>query len=300
MSYVFYPDKRIGFLINAGAILLFSALGIFGLGAASREGVGLSFLFYMLPAFWAVAAVPMLAFRLYALWGATYTLERDGLRLRWGFRTEDIPITDIQWIRLGDDLEFRLPAPFLAWPGAVLGTRSVSGLPEVEYLADRRDNLIIVQTPKRIYVISPADPDEFLRFYRSQAELGSLTPLASQSIYPAFLLSRFWADIPARVLLMGGIALALTLFAWVSLAVSGRTQIALRLAALDVPVEFVPAVQLFLLPILNAFFLIIDLLAGLFLYRKQETQPLSYLLWGSSIVCSLLFIGALIFILRVP
>jgi len=299
MSYVFYPAKRLGLLIHTAAILIFSTLGVLSLVAASREQVGVSFLLYLLPAFLAVAVVPLLAYRLYALWGASYTLERDGLHLHWGLRSEDIPITEIQSVRQEDEMEYPLPTPLLAWPGAVLGTRRRSGLPEIEYLADRRAGLVAIQTPNRIFVISPADPHEFLLFYRSQAELGSLTPLAPQSVYPAFLLSRFWADLPARLLFISSLVLVLSLFAWASLAVSSRAQVALRLSETGAPVEFIPAIQLLLLPILNAFFLIIDGLLGLFLYRRQETQPLSYLVWGAGILCSLLFAGALVFILRV-
>ncbi len=300
MSYVFYPNKRLGALVNIGAILIFTGLGIFSLNAASREQVGLSFLLYTLPAFWAVVVVPVLAYRLYGLLGAAYTLERDGLRLHWGLRTEDIPITDIRWVCKESELEYRLPVPRLVWPGAVLGIRKLPELPEVEYLADRRRDLVIVQTSRRVYAISPVNPDEFLDSYRSQAELGSLTPLASQSIYPAFLLARYWADVPARALSISGIILALAMFAWVIVAVSGKRQVPLRLSEIGAPVEFVPSVQLLLLPILNSFFLVLDFLLGLFLYRHQETKSLSYLVWGAGIVCSLLFASAIFFILRIP
>jgi hypothetical protein len=52
-----------------------------------------------------------------------------------------------------------------------------------------------------------------------------------------------------------------------------------------------------LLPVLNTFIFLADLLLGLFFYRRTEAQPLAYLLWGSSILTALLFIAAVIFIL---
>ena len=42
-------------------------------------------------------------------------------------------------------------------------------------------------------------------------------------------------------------------------------------------VEFAPAVRLLLLPIINSAFFVADLALGMFLYRRIELRPLSYL-----------------------
>jgi hypothetical protein len=52
------------------------------------------------------------------------------------------------------------------------------------------------------------------------------------------------------------------------------------------------------LPVLNIFFLLVDLLAGLFYYRRSESRLIAYLLWISGVVTSLLFLGGTYFILR--
>jgi hypothetical protein len=57
-------------------------------------------------------------------------------------------------------------------------------------------------------------------------------------------------------------------------------------------------VQLLLLPVLNALCLGVDLLGGLFFYRKPESQVFAYVLWGSGVVTSLLFLIAVFFILK--
>jgi hypothetical protein len=183
-------------------------------------------------------------------------------------------------------------------PGAVLGVQTqVDGKP-VEFLAARDTDLAMVVTPDRTFAISPANRAEFLQTYRTLAEYGSLTPIQSISDYPTFLLSRSWADRPARILLITSAFLALILILWVSLSIPNHPQISLRLNMDGSPVELVPGIRLLLLPVLNTFFFITDLLLGLFFYRKADTKSLGYLMWASSALTSLLFCGAVYFILR--
>jgi hypothetical protein len=66
---------------------------------------------------WYPELILLLAYRLYALWTASYSLERDGVHLRWGFRSEDVPIDAVLWVRTDENLGMRLALPFFRWPG---------------------------------------------------------------------------------------------------------------------------------------------------------------------------------------
>ena len=63
------------------------------------------------------APLPLFTYRLYSLWRSTYVVARDGMRLRWGLRVEDIPISDILWVYRADEVEFSPSLPLLRWPG---------------------------------------------------------------------------------------------------------------------------------------------------------------------------------------
>ena len=102
-----------------------------------------------------------------------------------------------------------------------------------------------------------------------------------------------------RVLIIISSILALGLVLWVSLSIANHPMTALRLNSDGSPVELIPGIRLLLLPVLNTFFFIADLLLGLFFYRRADTQTLSYLMWASSALTSILFSGAIYFILRV-
>src|SRR5512140_1313505 len=209
----FLPPRRSGLAFNlAGLVVLAGAAGLVFLQVYQR-GSGTEFVFGLLLMILLALPLPLIAYRAYALFQAHYILERDGLRLRWGLRAEDIPLPEIEWVRPANELGFRLPLPFLQWPGAILGTRQVEGLGTVEFLAGDVNALLLVATPHKVYAISPADARGFLRSFRQIVELGSLTPIASYSVRPVAFAQQVWNDRLGRSLLLGGLLLSLLLFA---------------------------------------------------------------------------------------
>ncbi len=327
---LFRPGQQAGLAFQAAAAAAFSGFGAWAVWRALHTQPGPLFLLYLVPALLAVLFVPLLAYRFYALWRAYYIVSRDGLVLHWGLRTERLPVDQVLWVRRAEAAlpggnAPALPLPWLRWPGAVLGQRSLPpGGPleagQIEYLAGSARGLVLVATPQVIYAVSPADAAGFLETYRRCSELGSTTPLEAGSTYPTFLIARVWRTGAARALILAGLALNLALLAAVVAVVPTRSEIILGF--LDTA-EPVPAVRLMLLPLLSAFFFLVDFFLGLFFFRMggwgrepgppeaAESLPepegqadpalngpvLAYLLWGSSVLTALLFFAAVGFIL---
>lgn len=284
--------------MNSAGIFILSLTSILGLWQASLASIGPLFLFYLAPGLVALGMIPFLAYRLYALQNASYTVERDGIRLRWGLRLEDIPMTEIEWVYPAAELTMHPPLPRLYWPGAILGMRHIPGGGEIEYLAAQAENLLIIATSKRYYAISPMDAEGFLLSFQRFTEMGSLTPLAGRSVYPTIVFSQIWASPPARILLLAGAGLSLILLVSVSLVIPGREQIRLGFQPDGQPGDYAPAVRLFLLPVVNTFFFTADLVLGTFLFRRTEKRAFAYILWGSGALAPLLFLLAVMFLLR--
>lgn len=284
-------------MVHIICILISLAIGILGIWQVTRAQIGLAFLLYLIPVFIALVLVPLFGYRAYALWRAYYRIERDGILLSWGLREVIIPMDLINGIRPSDDMEVRLPLPLLRWPGAVLGSRNLPNGNQVEYLAAKSRQLILIFTSQKVYAISPAKPEEFMLAYLRFAELGSITPLTSRSVYPASLFRRVWGSLSARYLLLSGFVASLLLLVYVSLSVPARLRIPLGFLPDGSPSELVPSVRLLLLPILNTFFYLAVVLIGLYFYRSDERRAMAYLLWGSGLFAALLFIGAVGFIL---
>jgi hypothetical protein len=286
-------------ILHGSAAALLALLGSYGLWRASQAESGPAFLLFLLGALMAIAFLPVLIYRMSALQQARYILARDGISLYWGLRHEEIPINKVTWVGSTDQNRMVLAKPLIRIPGAVLGVKHQADGQAVEFIAARDTNLVVIVTSERLFAISPADQTEFLNTYRKLSEFGSLESIQPASIYPTFLLARSWADIPARVLLILSAVLALSLIIWVSLSIPNHPMTALRLNSNGSAVELVPGIRLLLLPVLNTFFFIADLLLGLLFYRRAETQSLGYLLWASSALTSILFLGAGYFILQV-
>jgi hypothetical protein len=297
-EFAFRPDRRMGLIFHIAGSLLFALASLFGLWQASQASIGLMFMLYLLPVLAAVIIVPILAYRVYALQTAVYILEREGIRVRWGLRSEDIPMDDVLWVHPADELSAPLPLPVLRWPGSVLGKRHLAGGGEVEFLAGNLRDMLYIATPGGGIAISPAAPDRFLETFQRFTEMGSLSPLPARSVYPAFLLARVWSSRLARVLLLTCILLGLALLVWVSLSIQGHSEMHLGFQPDGSPGDLVPAVRLMLLPILNSFFFLVALFLGMLFFRREDSRPMAYILWMVSVLTSLLFLLAVYFILK--
>ena len=273
-----------------------SALGFYYL---SRTDVGPNFVIFLLVGLIAFAPIPLFAYRAYALLRSQYILDRDSLELRWGLRDEDIPLTDIEWVRSVDDLTQPLGLPPLPMPGAILGLRRHPDLGIVEFIASNRKNLLLVATAKRVYAISPADPVEFTQTFARAVELGSLTPAQPKSIYPSFVIIQAWASGLTRYLWLAALFLNIGLFTWVSLLIPSFSRVALGFR-LDRSPDAVPSVQLIILPLVSAFLALAGWAAGLYFYRWEKQRILSLIIWLSCSLSSLLFLIAVLFIITTP
>jgi hypothetical protein len=98
-------------------------------------------------------------------------------------------------------------------------------------------------------------------------------------------------------LVLVGALLSLGLLIYVSISISSVAYVSLGVTPSGEPRTPIPSVRLTLLPVLNYFAYLVDLLLGFAFFRRVETQHLAYLLWGTSIFVSILFFAAVIFIL---
>jgi hypothetical protein len=293
---VFSPPRRRGLLLQIVVALILLSGAIIAFIQALQSQASPDFLARLLLSVLFFAPTPFLGYRSYALSRADYRLERDGLRLRWGFRSEDIPLPEIEWIRPASELATNLRLPWLHWPGSILGTRQVEGLGPIEFMASELGTLLLVATPERIFAISPAEPKAFLSAFQSLNELGSLAPLSAQSVYPTFVIGSLLEDRLARGLLIASLALAAGLLAWVSLIIPSHPVISLGFLPLGGAEAPGPGARLLLLPVINGIDLFIDLVLGFYFYRRPTRRLLAYFLWFTASFSALLFYLATWFI----
>jgi len=296
----FPPAKQFGLLLHVVLILVLVGASFWAFLNLTNAQVGPTFVIYLLIGILAFAPVPFLGYRAYALFKADYYIDRDSLAILWGLRIEDIPLTDIEWVRPASDLTNPISLPPFRLPGAVLGTRRHPDLGAVEFIASSARNLILIATSKHVFAISPRDAASLVRTFARATELGSLTPTEAKSVYPSFVITQAWESPIARFLWMTGLLLNLGLVGWVSFLIPSLSQVPFGFNTLGVPNETVPSVQLILLPLISALLFITGLLTGLYLYRWDRERPLAFVIWLSSALCALLFLVAVLFLVTTP
>lgn len=293
----FYPPKRTGTIFHILLMILFSAAGIWGIWGVSSVQMALQLLPYLALIILFLAAIPYLFYRLYGLHRAAYSLERGGITLRWGWRLETLPMSEIKWVLRIDDLEVPPQPPPLRWPGAVTGVRRFQRGPEVEFLASSVRNLVIIAARGRYYAISPIYQDEFISAYQNLTELGTITQLRGESIRPTLVISEVSNNRITLGLILAGGLLNISLLIWTLLVIPDRQSVSLGFSPQGIPHEPLESVRLILFPIITTTAYLANLVLGLFLYRNEENRGLAFILWGGNILIALLFHIALLLIL---
>lgn len=296
----FPPARRLGLLIHLILIALLASASIFGFGNLSQAQVGPQFVLFLLLGLLAAAPIPILVYRAYALLRADYYIDRDSLAMLWGLRVEDIPLTDIEWVRPASDLTNPLLLPRLRLPGAVLGTRRHPDLGLVEFIASSSRNLILIATAKRVFAISPQNAAGLVHTFARATEMGSLMPTEAKSVYPSFIITQAWESPVARFLWISGLLLNLGLIVWVGVLIPSLSQIPFGFDPFGVPTEATSSSQLILLPLVSALMFGVGLAAGLSFYRWDRQRPLAFVVWASSTLCAFLFLIAVLFLVSSP
>lgn len=296
----FPPSRRSGIALHVIFIIVLAATSAWGFWNLSNTQVGPSYVTYLLVALVTFVPIPIFGYRTYALLRADYYIDRDSLAILWGLRVEDIPLTDIEWVRPASDLSHPLALPPFRLPGAILGTRRHPDLGLVEFIASSSRNLILIATSKRVLAISPENPAALVQTFARATELGSLTPAEYKSVYPSFIITQAWESPVARFLWMSGLFLNLGLVVWVGILIPSLSQIPFGFNALGIPDEVAPSTQLILLPLISGFMYVVGIITGLYFYRWEEQRPLAYVVWIAGTICAVLFLLAVLFLVTTP
>lgn len=296
----FPPPKQRGLIVHGIVLLVLITAVVVGFLQLSSADVGPGFLTWLLVSLAAFAPIPFFAYRVFALYRAGYIIDRDRFAIHWGLRTEDIPLTDIEWMRPASDLTNPLALPALPLPGALLGIRRHPDLGIVEFIASDAKKLLLVATAKRVFVISPDHPAGLTQTFARFTELGSLAPTEAKSVYPSFIVAQAWESGVARYLWLSALFLNIGLFIWASLIIPATPQVALAAQTLGGALRTVPSSQLIILPVASLLLAVAGWIAGLYFYRWDRERILAFIVWGSSTFTSLLFLLAVLFIVTTP
>jgi hypothetical protein len=296
----YLPPRRNGQNLHILLLLVLAAMVATLSVLASRQPFGPTFTILIGLAVLVFIPIPILVYRLYSLARASYQLDRDELTLTWGFRIEQIPVSDIEWVRPLSGMPKPFPLPYFRLPGALLGSRRHPDLGQVEFMASDEESLLLVASSHKIFAISPENPAVFLQDLQHAIEMGSLSSALPKSVYPSFVVAQAWDSALARYLWLAGFFVNIGLLAWVSLTTPSLRQVSLGFLPSGAARPPSPALELILLPIVSIFFYLAGWGTGLMIYRREDRRPMAYILWASGLISSLLFLLAVLFIVITP
>lgn len=232
----------------------------------------------------------LIAYRIFTVLTTVYNLDRDYLEITWGLRRELIPMGELDWIHPITDFETPLPLGFTLLRGSYYTEKEISGLGKTLFVATLPEKMVLVKHEQRYLVISPENIESFMERYEQFSQMGSLQNVQAESENLKMLWQRVWADPWARRILTAG-AISLFLLVLTSLVVSLTKQ-----QIVWVSMEYVPAARAMLMAMIGLCFALVNTFTGLLLYLQDRVAAfLRNLLWGATVLLSLILIFALVF-----
>jgi hypothetical protein len=294
------PPRLTGLII--GSVLFVLLLGgiILGIFQLASGEIGPLLGLWTAMVILGIPILLLVSYRIYGLLTARYVLDRDGFYLYWGFSTEQVPLSAIEKFIDGEVLDARYgPRLGFWWPGCIVGQNEVEGIGEVEFFATTVAKYqVIIPVKGGGLAISPPDIDAFQQAFVDFVRLGSLEEISTKSYRPDFFSARLWADRSARILILVGLVLILSLLAYLASRIGSLPeQVPFGFDLLGQADTFVPPSQLLLLPIVGGIFWFLDLMVGVWLYRQDRDRTISLMIWMIGVMLAALLWGAVLHLL---
>ena len=280
-AFVYAPSRSKGILFLVPLCAGLIALEVYLLRHFDVTEVGLQFFLLLIALILIAIPLIFLLYRLYSLLFSSYRLERDGLHIQWGLRTEVIPLNAIEWIRSPQEMTEDVPWSVLPMPGAYLGTVTVDERLTYEFLASDTATMLFVGTPRSIYAISPQNPAAFLNGFERILQMGALTNVNWESTRPGSWLLEAWQDKPGRYSAILSLIILISLYIFVGMRFRVKDTISLTFSPLGEPLDELPSTNMLVIPMAATIIWGIGMVLGLLLFQKEENRRISELIWGA-------------------
>ena len=196
----FRPPRALGVIVGGALAAWAFILAVLCLSLALNANVELrSFLAYLVSAVLALLGVAFANWT-YALSTLTYSVGRDSLLIRWGFRRVIVPIDTIQRMIPGRTLD-ETKIDGLNWWGCHVGHADVKRVGYTLFYSTHSspDELLFVVTTDESYALTVLDQAAFAEEIQGRAALGTCDHQIQRSAATGIAAIPFWRDRVAGV-----------------------------------------------------------------------------------------------------
>ncbi len=211
-----------------------------------------------------------------------YQLNRNGLTIYWGVVRQRIPFEHIQQIVPAPERAGEMAFQGINLGGLRLGRGTLNGHgPLLLKGAGSLEQSLLVITPERAYLISPAEPARLQKAWADRQPLGP-TQQWHEDARPLWPFNTpLLGDQLAWSLIAGGVLLLIGLLGYISLNYPELpVTLPIHFDSLGRADRIAPKVFLFTLPAVGAIVWLTNFLLGSLIYRRERLG--AYLLWGST------------------
>jgi hypothetical protein len=291
----FIPPRRLGIVIGGLQLVVAMAAVVVGVYQLATAPISAWVILWVTLPLIGVPFMFLVSYRLYGLLTSRYRLNRDGFYLTWGMAVEQIPLAAITSIQPATEMVPNLkPSRGLWWQGCVVGRQEITGAGMIEFFATTGpQGMVIISAGDQMIAISPPNLENFQQVFIDATRMGSLERIPTFSQRPDFIFAHLWADTVARVLILIGLALPLLLLGYLAVRVPELPPLLpFGYEPSGAPGLLAPPGRLLLLPMISGLCWLVDLVVGVWLYRRIENRPLALAMWAVAVVVGGLFWGA--------
>jgi hypothetical protein len=241
--------------------------------------------------------IPAVVYRILLLLTAQYGITSTGaLHIRFGTRSEVIPIEEIEEIRSGGKISDGLRKAGPGWLETWQGRAAAEGEEAVDWIAtDRGSPLLLLVSKNRRWAISPSDPAAFARSVTDISAKGSLEKVESESTQPPPFILDILKTRFALASLAGGcfLIVALGVFLLAMLPTLPLSQ-PFRFNPSGLPSSLGDPTRLLILPFIGGAVWLLNAILGWRAWRTDQRLA-AYALWvGASAVAGGLWVATLL------
>jgi hypothetical protein len=240
--------------------------------------------------------VPLCAFAL--LYAAGFALlqyrwSRNGLTVSAGLFHLLVPMNEIVGVYAAPVSLGGLHFQGLRFRGHSVGRIKTPSGKRIIYLATAPlDACLHVVTPRRVYAISPADREQFVRRYEAERSLGPIAQWHETVRVSWVLQTLVWRDYAGLGLAGASFVAGLVLLAMAFIVYPHLpAAVPMHFDPLGRPDLMVAPQRIFYLPLIGSCVTVLNSVLAITLYRRERL--LSYFLWGNAALVEVLLIVAL-------
>ena len=246
--------------------------------------------------------VALIALAVIIYWTVTlltgqYHLDRNGVRIRWGASRLWVPMGTIQNIAPAADLDDSLllvrSAAGPAWLGGSSGrVRLQNGKNTFLRTTEPVNRSMAILTDENVYVVSPAEPDNFLEAWQVRRPLGPTQQWREKEQRTWLPGLPIWWDALAWGLVGGALVTHLVVDGYLAFVYDRLPQaLSFHFDTFGQPDRIGDRAEIIRLPLVAFLMLAFDLALGFAVYRRHRIA--AYLIWGGGLILQLLTWGAL-------